>query len=87
MDDLKKRASRARAKAETDAAVELTEWYSAEKQKLAESGMQGDELADAERALFMEMGRRAKANIARAKRENTVPKLLEREAHTRARDR
>jgi hypothetical protein len=80
MDDLKKRASRARTAAANAAAVELADWYSAENAKLAASGLQGAELQRAEMALFMKYGRRAKRNEAKAKRDNTIPKMLEREA-------
>jgi hypothetical protein len=87
MDDLKKRASRARTAAANAAAVELAAWYSAEKAKLAASGLQGPELQRAEMALFMECGLRAKRNEAKAKRDNTIPKMLEREVLESPRER
>ncbi|MFF2387831.1 hypothetical protein [Agromyces sp. NPDC058104] len=78
--DLNRRAKRARREAEDRAAVEILEWHKAEQKKLqADDSLSISERTYAEHQLLMEFGRRSKKALAKAKRDNTVLKLIERE--------
>ena len=76
----KTRVTKARIAAEQDAAVEVTSWYSEESAKLDAADLSAIERAAAKHDLFMEMGRRSKVALSRAKRQTSLPKLLENEA-------
>lgn len=85
--DPKKAASRARHAAFNAAADEISTWYNAENAKLAADTTLSDAERKVKRAeLWLEMGRRAKRAEAKARRDNTAAKVLEREALGRHRD-
>ncbi|WP_022891241.1 hypothetical protein [Agromyces subbeticus] len=80
-DNLTRRAKRARHEAEGRAANEIVDWYKAEMARLeADDSLTISERIYAERDVLMEFGRRSKRALAKAKRDNTAPKILEREA-------
>jgi hypothetical protein len=80
MFDLPKRAKAMRRDAELAEGNSALEWRKAEKEKLATSGLTGGELRAAELALMHEFGRRLNKGLRRAKRQTTLPKLMERQA-------
>ncbi|GAA1768374.1 hypothetical protein [Agromyces humatus] len=78
---LKRQARKARRDAEDTASRELFAWHKAEKERLdTDASLSIAERQYQERQLLMEFGRRSKRLLAKAKRDNTVPKLLERSA-------
>lgn len=86
--DLKKAASRARHAALNAASAQIAAWHDAEQAKIAADPT----LSEAEKrekrfALMLEVGRRAKRAEAKARRNNTAEKVLEREALGRYRER
>ncbi len=88
MDDPKKAASRARHAAMNAATEEITKWYDAEKAKIVADTT----LSDHERRaklfdLMLDLGKRAKRAEAKARRDNTAGKVIEREALERYRER
>ncbi|MCW2165791.1 hypothetical protein B0I12_002956 [Microbacterium hydrothermale] len=87
-DDPKKAASRARHAA-MDAATEIiTAWHDAEKAKItADTTLNDAERRAKKYELMLEVGKRAKRAEAKARRDNTAGKVLEREAMGRHRDR
>lgn len=88
IDDPKKAASRARHAAMNAATDEISAWYDAENAKLAaDTTLTDEERKTRKRELLLEVGRRAKRADARARRDNTAGKVLEREALGRHRDR
>lgn len=79
-DDLAKRAKRARREAENAAATELIDWHRSEKARIeADLDLSISEREYALRELMFEFGQRSKRALRKAKRENSAPKLLERE--------
>jgi hypothetical protein len=77
---LKKRARAGRETAEISAAHELGSWWKAEKAKIDEDPELGDIARKvATRELMMEFGKRSNRALAKAKRDNSLPKTLERE--------
>lgn len=78
---LKRQARKAKRDAENAAADEILTWHKAEKERLDwDLSLTIGERAYAERELLIEFGRRSRRALAKAKRDNTVPKLLERQA-------
>ncbi|WP_309617700.1 hypothetical protein [Salinibacterium sp.] len=79
---IEKRAKAARRQSELDSAGILTNWYAEEKTKI-KNDVNLDEPAQklALHALFMEFGKRSSRAISKAKRDNSLPKFLEREAN------
>lgn len=81
IDDPKKAASRARHAAMNAATEEITVWHNAEKAKIAADTTLTDEQRGAKKyELMLELGRRAKRAEAKARRDNTAGKVLERAA-------
>lgn len=88
MEDPKKAASRARHAAMNAATEQITTWYDAEKAKIEADAT----LSDHERRaklfdLMLDLGKRAKRAEAKARRDNTAGKVIEREALERYRER
>ncbi|TFC94044.1 hypothetical protein E3T28_15930 [Cryobacterium sinapicolor] len=79
IDDIIKRSKRETAKAKLAATSELYKWRTEELAKIEALGLDGGALAAAKRGLNLEMVKRHKAGESRAKSQNTVAKLIERE--------
>ncbi|TFC03639.1 hypothetical protein [Cryobacterium mannosilyticum] len=79
IDDIIKRSKRETAKAKLAATSELYKWRTEELAKIEALGLDGGALAAAKRGLNLEMVKRHKAGESRAKSQNTVVKLIERE--------
>ncbi|MFF7684124.1 hypothetical protein ACFZA2_15355 [Microbacterium sp. NPDC007973] len=81
MDDPEKAASRARHAALQTASDEISAWYDAENAKLAaDTTLSAAQRRVKRTELLLEVGKRAKRAGAKARRDNTAGKVLEREA-------
>ncbi|WP_448002557.1 hypothetical protein [Agromyces bauzanensis] len=79
-DGLRDRARKARRQAEDAATAELLEWHEAKLADLqADTSLSPIGRIEAERALSVEFNRRTTAAIAKAKRDNSMPRVFERE--------
>lgn len=80
-ESLQKQARKARREAEEAATQELLDWYNAETAALeADTSLSAHQRDCRELDLLLECGRRSNRALAKAKRDNSVPKLLERQA-------
>ena len=79
IDDIIKRSKRETRKAKLAATSELYKWRTEELAKIEALGLDDGALAAAKRGLNLEMAKRHKAGESRAKSQNTVAKLIERE--------
>lgn len=79
IDDIFKRSKRETRKAALAATSELYKWREGELAKIADLGLEGAVLSAAKHGLNAEMAKRHKAGESRAKSQNTVAKLIERE--------
>ncbi|TFD85002.1 hypothetical protein E3T61_18455 [Cryobacterium lactosi] len=78
-DNIIRRSKTETRKAKLRAASEAIKWRAEELAKIDALGLDGDALAAAKSGLGAEMARRLKAGASRAKSQNTVTKLIERE--------
>jgi len=79
-----KRAKRARAEAEKVELDAVDAWFREAKAALdARTDLSDAERRAAKNALYLEVGKRANQGLGRAKRQNTAPALMEREARER----
>ncbi|TFC78154.1 hypothetical protein E3O45_05945 [Cryobacterium sp. TMS1-20-1] len=79
IDDIFKRSKRETRQAALAATSELYKWRTQELAKIADLGLEGHALEAAKHGLNAEMAKRHKAGESRAKSQNTVAKLIERE--------
>ncbi|MDQ0576459.1 hypothetical protein [Agromyces albus] len=81
--NLHRRAKQAQREAEERATDELFDWHKVEKATLdADESLTPFDRGQAELELLMEFGRRSKKALAKAKRDNTVVKILERDVRS-----
>src|SRR5690554_3848926 len=70
----KKQLTRARIDAEEVAAASLTTWYSEQSAAIHAMDLSDGERDSAKRALQLEMGKRSRAAVSKAKRNTSLPK-------------